>query len=101
LFTGKEADDNRLLTEADDATMSVTVNSGGAYRSVCVEIELVPSLLNQFAEINPSLHERQKADPFKKTGTVRNFTILFFARSKTWIHFFFSCKPGLTVENCL
>ena len=37
---GKEADDNRLMTEADDLNMSVIVNNPGAYRSVCVEIEL-------------------------------------------------------------
>ncbi len=29
LIVGKEADDNRLMTEADDATLSVTVNSPG------------------------------------------------------------------------
>ncbi len=43
-FIGKEADDNRLMTEADDATLSVTVNSPGTYRTVCVEIELVSLL---------------------------------------------------------
>ena len=32
-FAGKEADDNRLMTEADDATLSVTVNSPGTYRT--------------------------------------------------------------------
>ena len=37
---GKEADDNRLMTEADDSSMSVTINLPGAYRTVCVEIEL-------------------------------------------------------------
>ena len=37
---GKEADDNRLLTETDDALSSIMVNSPGAYRTVCVEIEL-------------------------------------------------------------
>jgi DNA polymerase epsilon subunit 1 len=36
---GKEADDNRLLTETDDS-LSVMVNSPGAYGTVCVEIEL-------------------------------------------------------------
>ena len=35
---GKEADDNRLLTELEE--VSIVVNSPGAYRSVCVEIEL-------------------------------------------------------------
>lgn len=40
MTTGKEADDNRLMTEAEDASLSVTVNSPGAYRQVCVEIEL-------------------------------------------------------------
>ena len=35
---GKEADDNRLLTETEE--VSVVVNLPGAYRSVCVEIEL-------------------------------------------------------------
>ena len=39
-FSGKEADDNRLLTEADDATLTVNVNSAGTFRSVTVEIEL-------------------------------------------------------------
>ena len=37
---GKEADDNRLMTEAEDASLSVVVNSPGTYRTVCVEIEL-------------------------------------------------------------
>ena len=37
---GKEADDNRLLTETDDALSSIMVNSPGAYGTVCVEIEL-------------------------------------------------------------
>jgi DNA polymerase epsilon subunit 1 len=37
---GKEADDNRLNTEAEDSNLSIVVNSPGAYRSVCVEIEL-------------------------------------------------------------
>ena len=37
---GKEADDNRLMTEAEDASLSVVVNSPGAYRTVCVEIEV-------------------------------------------------------------
>ena len=37
---GKEADDNRLLTETDDTLSSIMVNSPGAYRTVCVEIEL-------------------------------------------------------------
>lgn len=40
LVSGKEADDNRLLTEADDSTLSVNVNSSGTFRSVTVEIEL-------------------------------------------------------------
>ena len=29
---GKEADDNRLMTEAEDLQMSVVVNAPGAYR---------------------------------------------------------------------
>lgn len=38
---GKEADDARLLTEADDASaLSIVMNNPGAYRTVCVEIEL-------------------------------------------------------------
>ncbi|XP_059098833.1 DNA polymerase epsilon catalytic subunit A-like [Tigriopus californicus] len=37
---GKEADDSRLLTEAEDASLSVVVNNPGSYRTVCVEIEL-------------------------------------------------------------
>ena len=39
-MAGKEADDNRLMTEAEDAALSVVVNQSGAYRTVCVEIEL-------------------------------------------------------------
>ena len=35
---GKEADDNRLLTDSED--LSIVVNAPGAYRSVCVELEL-------------------------------------------------------------
>ena len=37
---GKEVDDNRLMTEAEDASFSVTVNAPGAYKTVCVEIEM-------------------------------------------------------------
>ena len=37
---GKEADDNRLMTEAEDASLSVVVNSPGTYQTVCVEIEI-------------------------------------------------------------
>ena len=37
---GKEADDNRLMTEAEDASLSVVVNNPGTYQTVCVEIEL-------------------------------------------------------------
>jgi DNA polymerase epsilon subunit 1 len=37
---GKEADDNRLMTEAEDASLSVVVNTPGTYRTVCVEIEI-------------------------------------------------------------
>ena len=37
---GKEADDNRLLTEAEDSNMSVTVNAPGAYRLSAVYFEI-------------------------------------------------------------
>ncbi|XP_040567537.1 DNA polymerase epsilon catalytic subunit A [Lepeophtheirus salmonis] len=37
---GKEADDSRLLTEAEDSCLMTTVNNPGAYRTVCVEIEI-------------------------------------------------------------
>ena len=52
---GKEADDSRLLTEAEDASLSVTVNNPGAYRTVCVEIELDALAVNtllQSAHVN-------------------------------------------------
>ena len=33
-FSGKESDDSRLLTESEDASLSVTVNKPGAYKTV-------------------------------------------------------------------
>ena len=42
---GKEADDNRLMTEADDATLSVTVNSPGKGWLI---INVTGGYLNQF-----------------------------------------------------
>jgi len=38
-FGGKEADDNRLLTEVDDG-LTVTINAPDMYRTVCVELDI-------------------------------------------------------------
>ena len=37
---GKEADDNRLVTEIEDATTTLIVNNAGIYSNVCVEMDV-------------------------------------------------------------
>lgn len=37
---GKEADDNRLVTEIEDATTTLVVNNPGVYTNVCVEMDV-------------------------------------------------------------
>ena len=50
---GKEADDNRLMTEAEDASLSVAVNEPGAYKTVCVEIEVDALAVNTLLQVQP------------------------------------------------
>ena len=37
---GKEADDNRLVTEIEDSSTTLIVNNGGVYTNVCVEMDV-------------------------------------------------------------
>ena len=37
---GKEADDNRLVTEIEDSTTTLIVNNHGVYSNVCVEMDV-------------------------------------------------------------
>jgi len=37
---GKEADDNRLVTEIEDSTTTLIVNNPGVYSNVCVEMDV-------------------------------------------------------------
>ncbi|KAI9558619.1 hypothetical protein GHT06_015407 [Daphnia sinensis] len=37
---GKEADDNRLVTEIEDATTTLVVNNPGVYSNVCIEMDV-------------------------------------------------------------
>ena len=37
---GKEADDNRLVTEIEDSTTTLIVNNSGTYSNICVEMDV-------------------------------------------------------------
>ena len=39
-YSGKEADDSRLLTDAEESSLSVVINQPGLYKTVTVELEL-------------------------------------------------------------
>merc|ERR550519_1637584 len=50
-FGGKEADDNRLLTEMEDGC-SVVISNSGLYRNTCVELEIDALAVNTLLQSN-------------------------------------------------
>jgi len=58
-FGGKEADDNRLLTEMEDGC-SVVINQQGMYRNVCVELDIDALAVNTLLQSH-AVHDLEGA----------------------------------------
>ena len=86
---GKEADDNRLMTEMEHGR-SVVVNNPGIYRNVCAELDIDALAVNTLLQSH-AIHDLEgtagavafDSDPQANLQVLKTFLSIFSAKTLT------------------